>query len=295
MIEYKTAKTELKTADGTVIGERRREEEIFTAPAPITAPVLAPTRVPTPLPPAPQLSNYPPNPPQQVVQQITYTSPPVPPPAPYVPASEPVTMPHVVSPTHENLSIQIREVSPPHNFAPTYTPTPYSSVEAASMALIPSTAHRPEVMPMIYDGGSPAMNFPEQAAHDPLALVATDSDRMRVRIRSKSHSRHRSRHRRHRSHSTHHGSGDGALFARFHSSRDRDRYDISVDDRYYYDAHDHYEPVSTGRELMRTERLSTGELVLYQDEMDRFVEPRGGVRIEKDRKGRMAISVPKYR
>ncbi|KAF7856078.1 hypothetical protein EAF04_010033 [Stromatinia cepivora] len=66
------------------------------------------------------------------------------------------------------------------------------------------------------------------------------------------------------------------------------------------------------RELRRAERLrreggrhSDSQLVLYEDEIhdgrdvtivrrERIVEPEGGVRIEKDRKGRMSISVPKY-
>ncbi|RDW71794.1 hypothetical protein BP5796_07828 [Coleophoma crateriformis] len=68
------------------------------------------------------------------------------------------------------------------------------------------------------------------------------------------------------------------------------------------------------RELRRADRLrahgraSEGELVLYEqdrvvrgDEVtlvkrERFIEPEGGapVRIEKDKKGRMSISVPKY-
>ncbi|KAI1824281.1 hypothetical protein F4861DRAFT_539163 [Xylaria intraflava] len=52
---------------------------------------------------------------------------------------------------------------------------------------------------------------------------------------------------------------------------------------------------SRGRELVRTERLPTGELVVYEEEIERVEEPRRGVRIEKDKKGRMSISVPKYR
>ncbi|KAH9993014.1 hypothetical protein F4779DRAFT_623559 [Xylariaceae sp. FL0662B] len=51
---------------------------------------------------------------------------------------------------------------------------------------------------------------------------------------------------------------------------------------------------STDRELVRAERLPTGELVLYEEEV-KVEEPRRGVRIEKDKKGRMSISVPKYR
>ncbi|RYP45970.1 hypothetical protein DL768_007752 [Monosporascus sp. mg162] len=43
---------------------------------------------------------------------------------------------------------------------------------------------------------------------------------------------------------------------------------------------------STARgELVRAERLPTGELVLYEEEVERIEEPRRGVRIEKDKKG----------
>ncbi|KAI1416441.1 hypothetical protein F5Y13DRAFT_117529 [Hypoxylon sp. FL1857] len=52
---------------------------------------------------------------------------------------------------------------------------------------------------------------------------------------------------------------------------------------------------STERELVAAERLPTGELVLYEEQVERIEEPRRGVRIEKDKKGRMSISVPKYR
>ena len=59
--------------------------------------------------------------------------------------------------------------------------------------------------------------------------------------------------------------------------------------------------------IRREARASEGELVLYDRETierpgeevvlvrrERISEPEGGVRIEKDRKGRMSISVPKY-
>lgn len=44
---------------------------------------------------------------------------------------------------------------------------------------------------------------------------------------------------------------------------------------------------------MRAERLSTGELVLLEETIERVEEPSRGVRIEKDRRGRMSISVPR--
>ncbi|KAK4145593.1 uncharacterized protein C8A04DRAFT_35637 [Dichotomopilus funicola] len=54
--------------------------------------------------------------------------------------------------------------------------------------------------------------------------------------------------------------------------------------------------MSRGAELVRAERLSTGELVLYEEDVELIEEPtRAGPRLERDRRGRMSISVPKYR
>lgn len=54
--------------------------------------------------------------------------------------------------------------------------------------------------------------------------------------------------------------------------------------------------LSRGGEMVRAERLSTGELVLYEEEVEQIQEPtRAGPRIEKDRRGRLSISVPRYR
>ena len=51
----------------------------------------------------------------------------------------------------------------------------------------------------------------------------------------------------------------------------------------------------SGRDVVRAERLSDGQLVLYEEGIEKIEEPHRGVRSEKDKKGRMAISVPKYR
>ncbi|KAK7942739.1 uncharacterized protein PG986_011852 [Apiospora aurea] len=63
---------------------------------------------------------------------------------------------------------------------------------------------------------------------------------------------------------------------------------------HHHHSHSHSHSHSPSRELVRAERLSSGELVLYE-ETERIEEPRRGVRIEKDKKGRMSISVPKKR
>ncbi|KAL2198082.1 hypothetical protein P885DRAFT_33693 [Corynascus similis CBS 632.67] len=54
---------------------------------------------------------------------------------------------------------------------------------------------------------------------------------------------------------------------------------------------------SRGGDLVRAERLSTGELVLYEEEVEQIQEPARatGPRIEKDKRGRLSISVPRYR
>ncbi|KAI0454185.1 hypothetical protein F5B21DRAFT_514936 [Xylaria acuta] len=65
-------------------------------------------------------------------------------------------------------------------------------------------------------------------------------------------------------------------------------------DHHHHHGH-HSHSHSRDRDLVRAERLPTGELVLYEEEIERIEEPRRGVRIEKDKKGRMSISVPKYR
>ncbi|KAI1125476.1 hypothetical protein F5Y10DRAFT_247075 [Nemania abortiva] len=49
--------------------------------------------------------------------------------------------------------------------------------------------------------------------------------------------------------------------------------------------HHHHHSHSRDRDLVRAERLPTGELVLYEEQIERIEEPRRGVRIEKDKRG----------
>lgn len=249
-----------------------------------------------PQPPPVQQYQPPPMPPLQPQmyqpQQVYYTAPP--PPVQYAPA--PVMVPAPEPPAaYNSTNIHIRDVSPARSYTTAGPSMP--SMHETSVALVRarSRSRGPTSMamaPVIYDAGSPAV----EVAEEPLAVAIVDNRR-----RSKSRHRHRHSHSQsthHRSRSHSHG-GDGALYAHFHDRRDRDHddryYDVTVDDRYYREERDYYEPVSSGREMVRAERLSTGELVLYQEQVERVEEPRNGVRIEKDRKGRMAISVPKYR
>ncbi|KAH8165145.1 hypothetical protein CIB48_g3109 [Xylaria polymorpha] len=58
-----------------------------------------------------------------------------------------------------------------------------------------------------------------------------------------------------------------------------------VGDRRDHHHHHGHHSHSRDRDLVRAERLPTGELVLYEEEIERIEEPRRGVRIEKDKKG----------
>lgn len=49
------------------------------------------------------------------------------------------------------------------------------------------------------------------------------------------------------------------------------------------------------RETVRAERLPDGQLVVYEEEVEDVVTHRKPPRIEKDKKGRMSISVPRRR
>jgi len=61
-------------------------------------------------------------------------------------------------------------------------------------------------------------------------------------------------------------------------------------------SHSRHRSMSRGGDLVRAERLSTGELVLYEEEIEQIQEPtRAGPRIEKDKRGRLSISMPRYR
>ncbi|KAH9885059.1 hypothetical protein F4778DRAFT_787463 [Xylariomycetidae sp. FL2044] len=82
--------------------------------------------------------------------------------------------------------------------------------------------------------------------------------------------------------------------ARLEAERDmlkRDRHHHHHHHHSRHRSHSH----SMDREMVRAERLPTGELVLYEEQIEKIEEPRRGVRIEKDKKGRMSISVPKRR
>jgi hypothetical protein len=56
-------------------------------------------------------------------------------------------------------------------------------------------------------------------------------------------------------------------------------------------SHSHH---GSSSELVKTERLSDGGMVLFEEKVETVDQGYKGARIERDKKGRMAISVPKY-
>lgn len=79
--------------------------------------------------------------------------------------------------------------------------------------------------------------------------------------------------------------------ARLEAERDLIRRERHHHDHYHRRSHSHV----SERELVKAERLPSGELVLYEEDLLKVEEPRRGARIERDKKGKMSISVPKYR
>ncbi len=168
------------------------------------------------------------------------------------------------TPADYTTTVQIRDVSPTRSYTTATTSTALTTMQARS--------RQPAI---IVDSGSPAVEISEDVAVGPLALVAVDN-----------------RHRHHRSRSSHSSmGGDGALYARIHDRHHHHHHHYDGGHR-YYESRDYYD--RPGREVVRAERLGTGEIVVYEEQIERIEEPRHGVRIEKDKKGRMAISVPKY-
>ncbi|KAK2601991.1 hypothetical protein QQS21_004417 [Conoideocrella luteorostrata] len=100
----------------------------------------------------------------------------------------------------------------------------------------------------------------------------------------------------HHHHRHHHHHDDGALVVVPRSrSRSRSRRDIRAEIKALERELVHRPKGEIEREVVRTERLPNGELVVYEEEVERTIARPKPPRIEKDKKGRMSISVPKYR
>ncbi|OAA59907.1 hypothetical protein SPI_06105 [Niveomyces insectorum RCEF 264] len=203
-----------------------------------------------------------------------------PPPPPLPPAQlqpQPVVYQAPMQPeyTTTTATVNIRNVSP----ARSYTTTTTGST-ALVRAAPPPTQRGGAVI--VEAGGPPSTLYEENNVSSMAGPLVVVNDRHRHHHHHHHHRRHRSSSHRHgRSHS--HGD-DGALYAHIHNYPIRDYYgDREVEretDREYVVAGG-----GGSGELVRAERLSTGEIVVYEEQVERIEEPRHGVRIERDRKG----------
>ncbi|OTB09422.1 hypothetical protein M426DRAFT_70700 [Hypoxylon sp. CI-4A] len=68
---------------------------------------------------------------------------------------------------------------------------------------------------------------------------------------------------------------------------ERELYKIDRHHHHHHHSHSRHRSHShsRNRELVSAERLPTGELVLYEEQVEKIEEPRRGVRLEKDKKG----------
>lgn len=111
---------------------------------------------------------------------------------------------------------------------------------------------------------------------------------------SRSSSSWDSSHHHRRRHHHHYDDGTVVLVPRSRS-RSRSRRDIRAEIKALERQLVHRPKGEVEREVVRTERLPNGELIVYEEEVERTVSRHKPPRIEKDKKGRLSLSVPKYR
>lgn len=104
----------------------------------------------------------------------------------------------------------------------------------------------------------------------------------------------RGRKSRSRSHSHHHHLSDEYQLVERHQSRSRNRKDIRSEIKALEKELAYRGKRDIDREVVRSERLPNGDLVVYEESIEK-ISSHKPARIEKDKKGRMSISVPKYR
>ncbi|KAL7802284.1 hypothetical protein V8C44DRAFT_362322 [Trichoderma aethiopicum] len=198
-----------------------------------------------------------------------------------------------------------------HHETPAPPPPPPPQIQPQPQTIVVSAPPPPP--PVIIEAAPrDAVELVDKTVYRDRERSRSSSSRSRSRSRHRSHSRHhthrhyRRSHYRH-SHSRHssHGSGgvglglsgsssDYALVEQRHRSRSRSGKEIRAEIRALEKELAVRPRVSGEREVIRTERLPNGELVVYEEQVERIASHKPA-RIEKDKKGRMSISVPKYR
>ncbi|KAL7962208.1 hypothetical protein V8C34DRAFT_271097 [Trichoderma compactum] len=179
--------------------------------------------------------------------------------------------------------------------------TPVHLRERREEVIIETPAHHHHPPPPPYHfPTSQAIVIPAPPPPAPVIIEATPRDvelidktvyrDMSPTVSSRSRSRSHSHHHHH-----HHSSSSEYQLVERHRSRSRSGKDIRAEIRALEKELSHGRRREVGeKEIVRTERLPNGELIVYEEQVERFASHKPA-RIEKDKKGRMSISVPKYR
>ncbi|KAK7424674.1 hypothetical protein QQX98_000250 [Neonectria punicea] len=238
---------------------KKVEMEILASRAPPKAPMAA---LPPPPPPA--------------------TQQPPPPPPPAAETRPPPEEPRQAPPP------EVKQAPPPPPPAaapaPAPAPLPYVMKEAPPAPYVMREAPPPAPQaPVIIDAGPPIEDYEETYIREDYSPSRTSS------VSSWDTRSHHSRRRRRKS------AGPVALFERSRS-RSRGGHELRAEIRALERELAH-RPKNAGpnREMVHAERLPDGQVVIYEEQVEKVVEHHKPPRIEKDKKGRMSISVPKAR
>lgn len=131
-------------------------------------------------------------------------------------------------------------------------------------------------------------------AGPPVELVEETFIRDESPSRSSSTSSWDTHRHRHRSRRRRKSVGPLAIYERSRS-RSRSGHELRAEIRALERELAHRPKGSSNRELVRAERLPDGQVVIYEEKLEKVVEHHKPPRLEKDKKGRMSISVPKNR
>ncbi|KAI6784569.1 uncharacterized protein J7T54_006614 [Emericellopsis cladophorae] len=192
-------------------------------------------------------------------------------------------------------------VPPPTPAAPAPAPAPPPPAPATVVPPTPAPAPAPE--PVVVAAPPPPTPAPAPVANPAPAPVIVDAGPPPARDYSPSRTSTTSSWDSYHHHHHHEASapmpvGPLALAERSRSrSRSRGGREIRSEIRALERELAHRPKHSTGpvggRELVRAERLPNGELVLYEEQVEKVIHHSKPPRIEKDKKGRLSLSVPK--
>jgi len=250
-----------KKVEAEIAASREPKAPTAALPAPpetVRDPTPEPPPAKTPPPPAPPVQE-PPTPAPPV--QATPVPPPAQPPVQQAPPPQPMPMP----------------MPPPMQYQPPPPPM--------AQPVPPPAFYQPGPPPA---GPPPVIVPPQQSVYDYEETVIRDVSPSRTSTTMSSYDSYYRDTYHH-----HHHPEELVVRARSRSRSGRDiRKEIKALEREL--AH-RPRGRSTSGEMVRAERLPDGQLIIREDRVEEVVTHRKPPRIEKDKKGRMSISVPKYR